>query len=216
MNLQIVLDHLRQGELSQISFGADGCDTPETREKIIHSVELGLSDLHKRFLLKEGVENVELLRQSTAYTLQATDLVQIERIEDEDGNALSVNDPYALYGITLMGDKSFYIHKDFFKDRTESSKTIRAFYRAKPKEINKLLAVAYPAGIEIDLPDTYLQALLYYVASRVHTPIGLTKEFHQGNDYLGKYEAEVARLLQHNIRLDRIEETDRFSTSGWA
>lgn len=215
MNLQDIFTHLAHGELSQLFAGENGEINTSQRPQIVSSISLGLTDLYKRLLIKEKNQAVVITQGTYAYTLNNEDIIQIERIKDSDGEEIvlnNVNDPASFL---MIGDKGFSVSDEFFEDKESNSEIVTAYYRANHPEIDSTLVLTNPELVEIELPTTYLQALLYFVAARVHTPVGLTREFHPGNDYLSKYEAEVARLLQLNIRLDRVAESTRFEAGGW-
>ena len=67
----------------------------------------------------------------------------------------------------------------------------------------------------MELPDAYLEALLYFVASRINNPIGMTNEFHAGNSYAAKYEQECARLEMLNLEVDQGYQNTRLRAGGW-
>lgn len=58
-----------------------------------------------------------------------------------------------------------------------------------------------PSEVDVELPDMYLEALIYFVASRVMNPIGMNEEFHAGNNYAAKYEEECQRLEVKDLNL---------------
>lgn len=215
MNLQDIFTHLAHGELSQLFVGEDGEINASERPKIASSVTLGLGDLYKRLLIKESSESVVLNQGTSTYVLAATDVNNIERIVDSEGEEITLNDVNDVYSFRTISDTAFSLSDDYFTKKEITTETVTIYYRANHPELNAALVRTDPASVDIELPFTYVQALLFYVASRVHAPVGLTKEFHTGNDYLSKYEAEVARLQLHNIPSDRVAETTRFEAGGW-
>ena len=92
---------------------------------------------------------------------------------------------------------------------------LRVVYRASHPTLDQYTAVAAPIAIPIELPTTHLQALLYYVASRVMNPIGMVQEFHSGNSYYAKYESECQRLELENLQIDDQAENHHFHTQGF-
>lgn len=215
MNLQDIFTHLAHGELSQLFVGEDGEINASERPKIASSVTLGLGDLYKRLLIKESSESVVLNQGTSTYVLAATDVNNIERIVDSEGEEITLNDVNDVYSFRTISDTAFSLSDDYFTKKEITTEIVTIYYRANHPVLNAALVRTDPASVDIELPFTYVQALLFYVASRVHAPTGLTKEFHTGNDYLSKYEAEVARLQLHNIPADRVAETTRFEAGGW-
>ena len=69
--------------------------------------------------------------------------------------------------------------------------------------------------VDIDLPYQYLEALCYFIASRINNPMGMTNEFHAGNSYAAKYEMACLALERDNIRVDQVSQPDRIGRNGW-
>ncbi len=69
--------------------------------------------------------------------------------------------------------------------------------------------------VDVELPYAYLEPLLYYVASRMHNPIGMVNEFHMGNSFAAKYEAACQTLERHNVSVDQVGYTTKFADRGW-
>jgi hypothetical protein len=62
----------------------------------------------------------------------------------------------------------------------------------------------------------YLQALTFYIASRATNSMGLSGEFHAGNNYAKKFEAEVTKLTALNYDLDENSEQTKLESRGFA
>lgn len=74
----------------------------------------------------------------------------------------------------------------------------------------------YNAGrVEIELPRPYMQALLFFIASRVHNPIGMSAEFNAGNIWYSKYLNECQLLESKNLQVDLTDQPDRLRRNGW-
>ena len=71
--------------------------------------------------------------------------------------------------------------------------------------------------VAVELPDTHLTALLYFVASRLFNPTGLSGNtaFHEGNNYEAKFEAECMRLENDGYENSEQEENSRLRRNGW-
>ena len=92
----------------------------------------------------------------------------------------------------------------WLKETTE----IKVHFRADHPPIKSYLANSSPEQTEIHLPSTHLEALVYYIASRATNANGISGEFHDGNNYAGKFEAAVAKLKQLNFDVDvELEDT---------
>jgi hypothetical protein len=94
--------------------------------------------------------------------------------------------------------------------------TLELVYRANHPKIIKGITLFDPTRVQVQLPESHLNALLLFVASRVHTPGGMTGEFNAGNNYAVKYEAECEQLNTVGLRPDRGGGVNqRFNARGW-
>jgi len=67
----------------------------------------------------------------------------------------------------------------------------------------------------VQLPDSHLEALLFFVASRVNNPIGMTNEFNAGNSYAAKFEAACQALEEQGLQVDQDSQNTRLHRGGW-
>lgn len=215
MNLQDIFTHLASGELAHLFVGESGDIEASSRKKIASSVELGLVELYKEFLIKESNEVITLTEGVTSYVLAATDIVKVERIKDSMGAEIALNNVDSMDSFVFNGLSSFTIDSNYLEKRSLTAEDVTVYYRANHPKLDPIMVDAYPTAINIELPIQYLNALLMFVAARVHTPVGLTPENTTGNEYMMKYRAAIAELNIHNIRQDRVAETSRFSANGW-
>lgn len=248
MYLQDILDQLTYGELREIALGTgepneDGGMPKDSVTRLFPLIKLGLTELHKRFLLRENDLTIELQAGKVTYVLAdkfaesnttsneavkyikdvaapyENDLMKIERIfgtylEKEYEIPLNVvDDPSS---IRLTSQTTFIIPDD-----TElapwllETTELRLTYRADHPELNKNTAIALPTRTEIFLPVTHLEPLLYYVASRVFNATGMSAEFHDGNNYASKFEAACQLLRIENHQLDRNRISYAVERNGW-
>lgn len=236
MNLEDIYEALSTGELSQVVIGHsdDGVMAiPEDkRRQIRHSLQLGLSDLHTRFLIREKSFRLERLPGKNTYVLHSRfavsnnksqmpkyildsedpfldDLIKIERVKDHEGKPVPLNEVDDVNAIRTLSDSIIAV-PDSLK-----APWLEIIYRANHPTLNKYLADAAPITVEIDLPIKYLQALLYFIASRALNPIGFKETTHEGNNYLQKYEMECQRLMSIGAGIDSGEGFERRVDPGW-
>lgn len=89
-------------------------------------------------------------------------------------------------------------------------------YRAKHPKWDLDEAVADPTSVVVELPQTYWQALFYFVASRVYNPMYRAGEMHEGNNWLQRYEMECSRLeIDHVVISSEYDDDDLFRRQGW-
>lgn len=79
---------------------------------------------------------------------------------------------------------------------------ITAKYRAKPVEVKRGSGDFFDVcSVDVPLPDLYMQALIYFIASRILTPIGSVDEYKPGDNYTAKYMQECQSLTSLGFEL---------------
>lgn len=245
MNLKDVFDQFAYGELSQIvtadeSHGG-GVGTEHYRKLGFH-VQLALTALHKRFLLKEGKVHLLPIPGESTYKLHSDfiiqeseeehpegeeeqprttyikedknrpfvdDILKIERVYDYRGNELILNDLDFSLSLHTPSHDLLVIPEDYQHSQ------LTLYYRANHADITRRIYTERVDNIELTLPETHLEALLYYVASRMLNPVGISQEFHQGNNYYAKYEKACQRLEMENYQRDQVSRANKFERNGW-
>jgi len=239
MKLSEVFEQLSAGELSQLSIGGaeTGAIDPSNYNKVLLHINLALSALYTRFLLKEGTLVLALQPGQYSYSLSSKyaesnlesfvpvkyikdsttpfkdDLLKVHRVIDATGQDWALNDEGNLLACRTPSTHTLVVPEDLLALGGD----LRIVYRAShPKvTLDPQYLVQDMEEAEIELPYSHLQALLYFVASRFHNPIGMSNEFHAGNSYAAKYEAECARLEQINLQTDKGGQYNRLYANGW-
>lgn len=225
--------------------GKAGVIEGDTVKTMVLHINLGLANLYKRFNIKKGRVVIRLDPEISTYaitsansvtregvskkfvmdSLQARfkdDINKIEKIFwEHDNTEVPINDascPTTIFTSTL---NTLEMPRDFLKpmvgvllDERKNNRLVLD-YRAGYFPSFKITDIAIPEVTKFDFPDMYLEALLYFVASRVHNPIGMSQEFHQGNNYAAKYEAECQRLEQLGMQMNHVQEGSLFRRKGW-
>lgn len=222
MLLQEIFDQLTHGELVQVHLGGseEGAINPKNYIQVISHVNLGLTALHKRFLIRQQDFLLALEPEVTQYTLPVTDLLKVERVYTDAGYELDLNDLGNVMSLIMMSSRKIQVPEPIVNKvigLPEELKTnnLRVVYRANHFKINEDTDLDFPEDLEVELPDVFLEPLLYFIASRVHNPMGMTNEFHAGNSYYAKYEAACQHIEQHNLSLGMASQHSRFSQNGW-
>jgi hypothetical protein len=222
MKLAEIFSALAYGELSQQALGVniEGELTESNYPTLVSHINLGLSSLYKRFNLKEGRVNIPLLPEESLYSMGVDDIHKIERILTKEGTEIGLNDdsdPYSCYTPTMGTLRVNQYLLDKPADMPDKYKTdeLVVIYRANHPKLTLVGGFINPDKTDVELPYSYLEALLYFVASRVHNPIGMANEFHAGNSWAAKYEAECQRLEMLNIEVDHSTRSTRFERTGW-
>lgn len=242
--LQEIYNQLTYGELSHLAIGGaniDGGIHENDRPKIINHIQLGLTALYKRFRLKEDEVIVELQEDQNTYYLDCdyavsntestepvkylldTDnpftgrILKVERVYDDLDYELLLNKRDNPCSLRTPTDTTLFI-PELVRLRTVPDppiETVKVVYRANHPVIDVLMGQYAPNTIELELPQTHMEPLLYYIASRLHNPIGMVNEFHSGNSYYAKYEAACMQLEINNYEIDNIGQEYKFEQRGF-
>lgn len=236
MILQDIFDQLSYGELSQLFVAGDtesGGLREEDKPRMIAHIQLALSALHKRFLLKQKQLTISIQEGRSTYVLKDSyslhneqsnelvkyiddaeepfknDLLQVERVLDDKGNELALNDHTNPESIRTPAYDILIVPPDL------ETETLTVLYRADHPKINPIMGQYVSFQEEVALPVTHLEPLLYFVASRIMNPVGMDREFHEGNNYAQKYEMACQELERHGYQLNSHDSNHKFRNNGW-
>jgi hypothetical protein len=244
MKLKEIFDQLTYGELSQISIGGGAAGTvrPEDYPKLVAHVNLGLTALYKRFNLKRGQFKLVLQPGVTMYALNSKfavtntrsreavkfindtgmpfrdDLLKVENVYSDLGFEFGVNNPADALSMNTPSQRMLVVpadivaRADWLPDDLKTS-ALTVHFRANHPKLEA--EDVEPEDLEIDLPETHLEALLLFIAARVHTPIGIGGEDNTGNTYFQKYEMACQELENRNLQIDHGTQYDRLQKGGW-
>ena len=208
-----LFDQLAYGELAKISLGGD--PTIGILEKdyanIISHINLGLTELYKRFPLKKDEIAIQLEDDMQTYMLHSdyalsntasakpvkylidseespfTDTVlKIEQVIDEDGGVLYLDDINQTWSVYSPSYNTIQV------PYASSELAVTVTYRADHERIPAI-------GVDVNtydvpIPLSHLEPLLYYIASRIHTTLPTLDGISKGNDYLAKFEAACKKI----------------------
>lgn len=239
MTLEDIYEYLATGELAHVIMGSkldnDKLEVPKQHyARLRNAIQLGLTDLHKRFLLREEQLVVDISQGPGTYWLtrkyaqsntKSTEpvkylvdseqpfqenLLRIARVKDPEGNDIPMNLLDSEYTIRVLRNDQILVGKDI------TTTTLTIHYHADHPILNKFLADSSPMSVSVDLPTALLHPLTLFVASRVMNPIGLSEQFHEGNNYFSKYLAAVNDISQQGLDIRQTSENSRLEDNGWA
>ena len=233
-----IFSHLNYGELSQLSLaGADEQGiTSAAYPAIISHLNMGLIELYKRFPLRMREVDIKLDSTITEYSLTApfglnsgssetvkylidtpTDnfldrVLKIERVETDDIEVLEdlpLNDSTDTTSVYTLG---FNILKVISPNDTD---TLTVHYRSAPDKIVNSANID-PETLDIPIPQSLLEALVYFIAGRAHANVpSIDGNPSESITYLQKFEASVAKVEQLSLIENTNTTNERLVTNGW-
>lgn len=234
-----VVNMLTDCELAQLLYV--DMDTREINQaslpSLVRTINLGILELHKRFLLKKGSVEVILdpdrhryyLRQSHLLNAKGDlpkylvgedlasprSILKVEEVYDQYGKELKLNsDPF--YGVSTPAADILEV-SDHILLHSGANK-LKLVFRMAPK--NQILCSDFTEEVDclkVDIPYTHLQALIWFVASRCHSSKGFQENTaSEFISYGNKFEQECVALDALNFRVDQQGGNDRLKRQGWA
>lgn len=235
MKLSDIFDQLTFGELAHVFIG--GGDKKEIapssyREMGAH-LNLALTALHTRFMLREeeilvekqGVQSDYLLDPRFTLSNQASSEPVRYLLDSQsapfNGNVLRITAAYNSSGIELpLNDAgqalSLYTPRhDIVQIPYGAQGDVFALlYQANHPRLT-LTAATDPTQVEVDLHPSFLQALLFFVASRACISAGADAAGDESGRFLMKYETECQHLNFYNLDGDSVRTSSHLENNGW-
>jgi hypothetical protein len=148
-------------------------------------------------------------------------LLKVERVCTNEGLDLGLNDGRK-YGCSTPSTHLLRVDEaivDQSSDLPDEYKTARLGVYYRDNHPLFLLDNGVLDGdedeLEVDMPYPYMEPLLYYMASRLHHPLGASADFQMGASYAAKYEQACQRLENINLQVDKGQVNTRFDRNGW-
>ena len=207
----------------------DGDILPRHRRRITTLINSGLSDLHQRFSIKEGVLDLKVTEDKQHYIL-SDDVLEVLRMTTPEGKVYNLNSvtsslspttgPYGNVSNTSNISICHASYNELFFSHVPCAGIYRIVYKGDATHISlDGIDTADPKTVEIPLPLTYLNALCYYVAAKVYNPAGAESVarsmFHEGNNWRSMYEDECNRLKANLAGAKSFNEVSNFTRGGW-
>ena len=195
MKLSEIFLTLADSEVSNLGFVDNGEILPESLPKILRAINLGLVDMHTRFLLRKKRITVDLVPDQMQYTIAEPDFVEIltSSLPNIDKSLLSPNTFYAI---------------------VDAPTRITVEYKATLPPLTEADIIA---DSNVELPIAYLNALLYFIGSRMlmSIPNQMDGDINEGTRYTQKYMEELAMLAQQSVDVDSVYENNWFNERGF-
>lgn len=236
MKLSFLLEQLSQGEFRQMALGGSEYSgiLPENYHKVIPHINMGMIELHKRFNLKtktvliQQYEHISTYHLDPRYALTNTastaspkyivdtlyepfvdknEVICIERVLDENGSEYVLNDPQHPYSIFTPTPLSIQIP---FND---GDNAMSIEYRAMPNVLSS--TISNVEDQEVEIPITYLQPLLLFIAGRYLTTTGNLEQEQSGMAFLARYEAACVDIHNGGLTISINASNQKFEKNGW-
>lgn len=203
MKISEVFTALATGELNNLSVHEEDTIKPEKLYTILSSLNFGLKDLYKRFLLKRGVFEITTTVNNPKYKITADNFIEVLKVQ--------------LNGCDLKDDRDYYlISRDeiFLNKAITTDEKLTVFYKAAHP---KLTEEDINLDTELELPESHMQALLYFIASRLYAsiPNQLDGDLNEGLRYTDLYLKEISTLIDVGIDVEHLEENTLFQQRGF-
>ena len=204
---------------------------PDKKEYILEFINEGLTRLHSRFPLKTNNVFVEMREGRTEYPLLARysfmgfdpalaqypfimdsasnpfkeDVIKILMVYDSEGQRRGLNDNHNPHGLfTPRPDTLQCI-------RPRHCEVLTVTYQAK-----HLTVTVDGENQEIDLPDTLLPALKYWVAYSYYTGLNTAESTGKAAEYLQMYESICGEVKDYDLGSSSESSTNTlFERRGW-
>lgn len=207
MRLSDIFESLATAELANLFVGDYKESIPDNfKQQVLNSINLGLSDLYTRFLLKTNKVEIPMIVNQDVYKITENDFVEIMNVLIDDKPL-----PYKTYdGYVLMTPNTLVIQKSQIKENSK----LTVIYKATHKKLTK---TDINVNTELELPNNYINALFYFIASRLYTsiPNQLDGDLNEGVRWTQKYHEEIAILTAQGIDVDGIDNNDWFRQRGF-
>ncbi len=233
MLLSELFEQLQYGELAEMSFGNTEGNTIISSDypKIIPHVNLGITELYKRFPLKlteltvQQYEQLNLYHLKSKYAVTNTsssepikyiidteyqpfndDLLQIESIYDEDGKLLYLNDDTQFWSIHTPAYNTIQVPEP------ENENALAVIYKANHERI--LIPNLDPETEEVNIPSYLLEALLLFIASRAYASYNSDTN-NMSNNYMVKFENSCKKVEELGLINKDSNINERLWRNGW-
>ena len=195
MRLSDIFDALGSGELANLHLVENNSIIPDKLPIVLNAINLALTDLHTKFLLKRELVKINIEPIIDTYKITNGDFIEVLN-SDMNGIQYSLLNPNTLY---VKADKPTVI-------------TIE--YKASHR---KLTEEDILEDSEVDLPLSYLNALLYFIGSRMYVSVvnQLDGDLNESARYASMYQAELLTLTNQGIDVDNLNNNDWFYERGF-
>lgn len=205
MKLSYILEMLASAELSNLHLVDESkLDIkPDKVPIVLRSINSGLNDLHTRFLIAKNIVEIPVIAGENTYEIIADDFIELLNVYIDDIPMVSNTH------FTLLNVNRFIL-----REKLGILSTLRVEYKAKHRVLTE---VDLAMDANVNLPDSHLNALLYFVASKLYTSAvnQLDGDLNEGAAYMRKFMDEVSLLENQGIDVEELEPMNNFNSRGF-
>lgn len=212
INVRELVDNLVQTELHNLKMKDSGGVLRENRlEQVINNINLGLTDLYTKFVLKvvEAKYTAEPHQRMFSPVVNTNNEI-LEVLNVYHNEERLFNSGFRAYSRTNASNGAA-IKLNYSPDEGD---TIRIISKANHKRLTK---EDYHNNAECELPLSYITALNYFVASRMFTSIvnQMDGDVSESQRWYQMYLAELKELRDAGIEADNLDDNNRFQERGF-
>jgi hypothetical protein len=234
MLLKEVFDQLACAELNNISVVDQTTKEidPGQYRQVVTAINAGLTEIHSRVLLRQGMLTVKLIPGQELYTLDkaynvsaskpdpkqfitavppfANDLLAVHEVKAkvyepgfEKEVVLGLNNGSDYYNVEMPSYNQLFVPAKLQSEQKITELLVS--YRKNHKMLATCDNDIDPECVGLTLPRSYLWALCLFVAARMHTPVGLQDATYSGNSFMAQFAQELAQMQISGLSLSNIQ-----------
>ena len=229
MQLKELLQRLCEGEFDGMAIGHQVDESPldEHYAKLVRHIDMGLLELHKRFPLKiretfiqqyDHIQNYKLSERYAETNVESNEptkyicdsrfnkftdssFLRIDSLFNELGDPVAIDDAGQQYSMYISSHDTIQV------PYPDSANSFVVHYKAG----HPLLPTDRVDGIEVDIPYSHLEPLMFYVASRALSSVNPEG----AQNYMMRFENSCMQLVQLNLAYTMNTPPEQFARGGW-
>ncbi len=205
MNVGDAIDMVQEAELKQLAVKDD-------KVAIRGFINLGVLEIHKRFVLWQAEAVINMVDGVNSYTLDGTDpnvtmdltdhdLLMIDEVYDYDGQLMTINEENDPFGVATPRYNVLEVPEE------TDGQQLSVIYRGSPKFLTHEKA-------EIQLPPQFYEALFNYIGYRGHGSLkGDIKS--ENNTHYMRFEQSCDRIKMEGLYTEDSLHSTKFEDRGF-
>lgn len=190
MTVDTIIEDARYGELKQLGVAkalgsTDTAKVEEAEREVLSYINLGMTELYKRFNLRIEELTVEMVEGQTVYTITEPLLNTILAVFDENGDPFPLNVEEDINSVNTPAYNAIQVPNPI------AGSFVFTLYNSAPE---RLVWVDDLSTVNAVIPPTMLEALLHYVGYRAHGALDGAINAENNTHYM-RFDASCSRLI---------------------